>query len=83
VGTKQWAVSEFWLETPSHGPGSHDLRGKDQVVIDEVGIHVTIRPRGIAGFVIPRKERRAFLVKQIVGWGMTGPKIEFTEERSP
>ena len=73
-----WSVEDFWLETPSFGPGSHDLRGKGLVVIDAEGVHVTIRPRGLAGILIPTKERRTFPIKQITGWGRTGPKVEFT-----
>ena len=60
MSSAAWPVSDFWLETPSFGPGSHDLRGKGQVVIDADGIHVVIRPRGLAGIVIPTKERRTF-----------------------
>jgi hypothetical protein len=74
-----WAVSDFWLETPSpERGGPHDLRGKGQVQIDKDGIHVTIRPRGVVGIMIPTKERRTFPIGQIVGWGGTGPKVEFT-----
>lgn len=74
-----WTVSDLWLETPGpEGGGPHDLRGKGQVQIDEDGIHLTIRPRGLAGIVIPTKERRTFPIGQIVGWGRTGPKVEFT-----
>jgi hypothetical protein len=78
MSSAAWPVSDFWLETPSFGPGSHDLRGKGQVVIDADGIHVVIRPRGLAGIVIPTKERRTFPMGQITGWGRTGPKVEFT-----
>lgn len=72
-------MADFWLETPSpERGGPHDLRGKGQVQIDKDGIHVTIRPRGIAGLVVPTKERRTFPLSQIVGWGRTGQKVEFT-----
>ncbi len=73
-----WSVSDFWLETPSYGSGPHDLRGKGRVEIDAEGIHVTIRPRGLSGLVIPTKERRTFPIGQITGWGRTGTKVEFT-----
>jgi hypothetical protein len=32
----------------------------------------------MAGIVIPTKERRVFPIGQIVGWGRTGLKVEFT-----
>lgn len=75
--TGQWSVFDFWLETPSFGPGLHDLRGKGAITIDKDGVHAAIRLRGLAGFVM-RKERRTFAIRQIRGWERTKADVEFT-----
>ncbi|HEY1653152.1 MAG TPA: hypothetical protein VGG09_14805 [Acidimicrobiales bacterium] len=74
MGSTKW-VAEVWLETAA---GVGDLRGRGTVHMVDGAIGIAVRPRGLAGFLVPTREKRFFLLAQVREWETSGSKIEFT-----
>ncbi len=68
-------VAEVWLETPG---SIGDLRGRGTVQVSQGELGLLVRPKGLAGILVPTREKRFFSLTQIRGWETAGSKIEFT-----
>jgi hypothetical protein len=65
----------MWLETPG---SIGDLRGRATVRVVDGAIGLVVRPKGLAGILVPTREKRFFLLPQVQGWETSGTNVEFT-----
>ncbi len=76
----EWRITGVIVESPSTAgvgrSGSNDLLGTGWARVETDEVVLAIRPRGVAGFLMP--QRRRYPARSISGWEQRGARIEFT-----